>query len=133
MEETQEGHEIWVFMTLVIGFGLSFLVAVVPHFNGAYRLEPLLLAAWMIPYTVLSVIVWFLRDPMRLRAVAAVAGIHLLTVLIQRGLLGGSDGLLLYLVPLVTAVVLVLAVPQLQGRPSEGVLGPLLSRIAKKL
>lgn len=132
MEETREGHEIWVFMTLVIGFALSFLVAVVPHFNGAYRLEPLLLAAWMIPYTVLSVIVWFLRDPMRLRAVAVVAGIHLLTALIQRGLLGGPDGVLLYLVPLVTAVVLVLAVPQLQGRPSEGVLAPLLSRIAKK-
>ncbi|MCG6897708.1 MAG: hypothetical protein LJE61_09430 [Thiocapsa sp.] len=132
MEKAHEGHEIWVFMTLVVGFALSFLIAVVPHFDGAYRLEALMLAAWMIPYTVLSVIVWFLRGPVRLRALSAVVGIQLLTALLQRGLLGGPDGMLMYLVPLLTAVALVVLAPQILGRPTDGLLGPLLKRVVKR-
>lgn len=119
-------------MTLVIGFALSFLVAVVPHFNGAYRLEALLLADWMIPYVILSVIVWFLRGAARLRVILVLVGIHLVTALIQRTLLVDPDGMLIHVVPLVSALVLLLAIPQLQGRATAGLLGPLVARFLKR-
>jgi hypothetical protein len=132
VEDVRESPEIWVFMTLVIGFAVSFPVAVVPHFNGAFRLVPLVLAAWMVPYLILSVIVYFMRGPLRLRLVLAVVGAQLVTAWIQRGLLGGSDSGLLYAVALLTAVLLVLLVPQLQGRVEEGPLGPIFKRFANR-
>jgi hypothetical protein len=133
MEQAREGHEIWVFMTLVVGFSLSFLVALVPHFDGAFRLEALMLAAWMVPYVILSVIVWFLRRPARLRTILALVGIHLLTAFIERGLLGDPNGILLYLVPLLTAVAFLLILPQLQGRMGDGPLGLVFNRFARKV
>jgi hypothetical protein len=132
MEQAREGHEIWVFMTLVVGFSVSFLIALVPHFDGAFRLEALMLAAWMVPYVILSVIVWFLRGPVRLRTIFALVGIHLLTAFIERSLLGDPNGILLYLVPLLTAVALLIIVPQLQGRMGDGPLGPVFNRFAQK-
>jgi hypothetical protein len=131
MDRSSESQEIWVFSTLVAGFALSFLIAVVPHFNGAYRLEPLMLAAWMIPYIILSVIVWFLRGPVRLRTILGVVWVQLLTGLIQRVILGDPVGLSLFVMPLVTAVGLLLLIPQLCGRIEEGPLGPICVRILK--
>lgn len=132
MDRASESQEIWVFSTLVVGFALSFLIAVVPHLDGAYRLEPLMLAAWMIPYLILSVIVWFLRGPARLRTILGVVWIQLLTVLIQRAILGDPDGLSLFLIPLATALGLLLLVPQLCGRMEEGPLGPICGRLLKR-
>jgi hypothetical protein len=132
MHRARDGQEIWVFSTLVAGFALSFLIAVVPHFNGAYRLEAMMLAAWMIPYIILSVIVWFLRGPTRLRTILAVVWVQLLTVLIQRAILGDPDGLSLFLMPLVTSVGLLLLIPQLCGRIEEGPLGPICVRLLKR-
>ena len=132
MHRARDGQEIWVFSTLVAGFALSFLIAVVPHFNGAYRLEPMMLAAWLIPYIILSVIVWFLRGPTRLRTILAVVWIQLLTVLIQRAIFGDPDGLSLFLMPLVTSVGLLLLIPQLCGRIEEGPLGPICERLLKR-
>jgi hypothetical protein len=132
MERERDGQEIWVFSTLVAGFALSFLIAVVPHLDGAYRLKPMMLAAWMVPYIILSVIVWFLRGPVRLRTILAVVGIQLLTVLIQRVLLGDPVGLSLFLMPLLTAVGLLLLVPQLCGRMEDGPLGPICGRFLKR-
>jgi hypothetical protein len=132
MGDTHESHEIWVFMTLVVGFALSFLVSVVPHFNGAFRLEPLVLGTWMLPYLILSVIIYFVRGPSRLRLVLAVVGAQLVTAWIQRGLLGDSDSALLYIVALLTAVLLVLFAPQLQGRIEGGPMGPIVKRLARR-
>jgi hypothetical protein len=132
MERARDGQEIWVFSTLVAGFALSFLIAVVPHLDGAFRLKPLMLAAWMVPYVILSVIVWFLRGPARLRTILGVVWIQLLTVLIQRVILGDPDGLSLFLMPLLTAVGLLLLVPQLCGRMEEGPLGPICGRLLKR-
>ncbi len=131
MEEMHESHEIWVFTSLVVGFALSFLVAVVPHFNGAFRLEPLVLAAWMLPYLVLSVIAYFMRGPARLRLVLAVVGVHLVTAWIQRGVLGGGDSGLLYSVAFLTTGLLLLFSPQLLGRMEAGPMGSVLKRFTK--
>lgn len=132
MERARDGQEIWVFSTLVAGFGLSFLIAVVPHLDGAFRLKPLMLAAWMVPYIILSVIVWFLRGPARLRTILGVVWIQMLTVLIQRVILGDPDGLSLFLMPLVTAVGLLFLVPQLCGPMKEGPSGPSCARFPKR-
>jgi hypothetical protein len=132
MAAEREGHEIWVFMTLVVGFALSFLVAIVPHYNGSYRLEVLAFAAWLVPYGVLAVIVWFLRGAVRLRVLLAVVAVQLLTDWIQRGLLGDPGGGLSQSVGLLTAVFLVLAIPQLQGRIEDGPLGPLAKRVLRR-
>lgn len=132
MEDMREGNDVWVFLTLILGFALSFLISVVPHFNGAFRLEPMVLAAWMLPYLILSVIVYFLRGPMRWRTVLAVAGVQLITAWIQRGLLGSDADTLLYVVALLTAAALVLLAPQLRGHLDGGLLGPFVMRLARK-
>lgn len=132
MGDVREGNDVWVFLTLIVGFALSFLISVVPHFSGAFRLEPMVLAAWMLPYLILSVIVYFLTGPMRWRAVLAVAGAQLITAWIQRGLLGSDADTLLYVVALLTAAALVLLAPQLRGQLDGGLLGPLVMRFVKK-
>ncbi|NCA70999.1 MAG: hypothetical protein EOM91_13005 [Sphingobacteriia bacterium] len=131
MEESYEGHEIWVFLTLVVGFALSFLVAVVPHFESAHRLDPLLLATWMIPYLILSIIVWFMPVPARPPMILALAGLQLLSALIQRTLLDDPTGLLVYLVPLLTAPALLLLAPRLIGR-GGGSMATLIERLFKR-
>jgi hypothetical protein len=132
MAAEREGHEIWVFMTLVVGFSLSFLVAIVPHYNGSYRLEALALGAWLVPYAILAVIIWFLRGPVRLRVLLSVALIQVLTDWVQRAFLGDPGGALSQIVALVTAVGLLLLIPQLQGRIDEGPLGPLARRLLRR-
>lgn len=132
MASEREGQEIWVFMTLVVGFAFSFLIAIVPHYNGAFRLEVLAFAAWLVPYAILAVILWFLRGPIRLRVLLVVAAVQLLTDWIQRGLLGDPGGALSQTMGLVTAIILVLAIPQLQGRLEDGPLGPLMKRVLRR-
>lgn len=132
MEESHEGQEVWVFMTLVVGFGLSFLVSVAPHYSGSYQLDPLLLALWIIPYLVMSIVVWFMPVSRRLWSILGLVGIQLLTTLVQRVMLSDPSEMLLHLLPLLLAVLIVLGVPQLHGRLDEGPLGGLIKRLPRK-
>jgi hypothetical protein len=78
------------------------------------------------------VIIWFLRGPVRLRVLLSVALIQVLTDWVQRAFLGDPGGALSQIVALVTAVGLLLLIPQLQGRIDEGPLGPLARRLLRR-
>ena len=128
MGERHAQQDIWVFVTLCLGFALSFVVSVVPHYNGSYRLEPLLLAAWLLPYGILAVLVYFMRGPVRWRSVAVVILLQVCATWLQRGVFDPQGGALVYGIALLTAIGLLLMVPQLLGRWDEGPLAPLFRR-----
>lgn len=98
---------------IIGGVALSFAAAVVPHFNSAFRLDPLMLAVGVLPYIIYGVLAYFLRGRARLAPGAAVLGLHLLAVLQQRWLTDGyAEGSLLYWVPVVLAAALLALIPQ---------------------
>lgn len=105
-----------VIAILIGGVVLSFAAAVVPHFNSAFRLEPLILVAGVLPYLVYGVLAWFLRGQVRIASGAAVLGLHLLVVIQQRWLTDGyAEGTLLYWAPLVLAAALLFLIPRAQA------------------
>lgn len=95
------------YLILLLGFGLSFVAAVVPHFSGAYQLMFGVLVAQITPYLIYAPAVVRLDD----RAVQ-VAGVLLLMVhgalvLVQRFVHGGDyTGPTMVAVPLLAAVLL---------------------------
>lgn len=98
---------------IIGGVALSFAAAVVPHFDSAFRLDPLMLAVGVMPYMIYGVLAYFLRGRARLAPGAAVLGLHLLAVLQQRWLTDGyAEGSLLYWVPVVLAAALLALIPQ---------------------
>jgi hypothetical protein len=98
---------------IIGGVALSFAAAVVPHFDSAFRLDPLMLAVGVLPYMIYGVLAYFLRGRARLAPGAAVLGLHLLAVLQQRWLTDGyAEGSLLYWVPVVLAAALLALIPQ---------------------
>jgi hypothetical protein len=98
---------------IIGGIALSFAAAVVPHFNSAFRLDPLLLVVGILPYAIYGVLAYFLRGRARLASGGAVLGLHLLAVAQQRWLTDGyADGNLLYWVPIVLAAALLALIPQ---------------------
>lgn len=98
---------------IIGGVALSFAAAVVPHFDSAFRLDPLMLALGLLPYMIYGVLAYFLRGRARLAPGAAVLGLHLLAVLQQRWLTDGyAEGGLLYWVPVVLAAALLALIPQ---------------------
>lgn len=95
------------------GVALSFAAAVHPHFDSAFRLDPLMLAAGLLPYAIYGVLAYFLRGRARLAPGAAVLGLHLIAVAQQRWLTDGyAEGSLLYWVPIVLAAALLALIPQ---------------------
>lgn len=99
--------------TVLSGVALSFAAAVLPHFDSAFRLDPLMLAAGLLPYAIYGVLAYFLRGRARIASGGAVLGLHLLAVAQQRWLTDGyAESSLLYWVPIVLAAALLALIPQ---------------------
>lgn len=95
------------------GVALSFAAAVLPHFDAAFRLDPLMLAAGLLPYAIYGVLAYFLRGRARVASGAAVLGLHLIAVAQQRWLTDSyAEGSLLYWVPIVLAAALLALIPR---------------------
>ena len=96
---------------VIIGIGIAFGSSLVPHRAHAFELLPLQVAAGVIPYVIFGMIAWMLREAVVIRYGLAMLGLHLLAILIQRGILGtdGGDAPLLIAVPvLLTGALLTL-------------------------
>ena len=95
------------YLILALGFGLSFVAAVVPHYSGAYQLMFGILVAHLVPYMVYAPAVVRLDDQAVQIAGALLLMAHGVLVLVQRFVQGGDyAGTTMVAVPLLVAVLL---------------------------
>jgi hypothetical protein len=98
---------------LAAGTLLSFASAVLPHYDGAYRLEPLILTAGLLLYLIYGVLSQFLTPHLANMSGLAVFTLHLLIAVHQRWLTDGHlSGTLLYWFPLLLALGLLGLIPR---------------------
>lgn len=98
---------------VIAGVVLSGAAALVPNQAHAFELLPLQLAAGVLPYLLLGMLAWMLREPVVIRAGLAVFAVHLLAVIMQRGLSPDhGSGPLLTAVPLLLAAGLLVLWPR---------------------
>ena len=100
----------------VIGGGaaLSFASAVLPHYDGAYRLQPLIFFSGLVLYLVYGVLAQFVRGRARSVSGIIVFALHLVVAIHQRWLTDGYlTSTLLYWLPLLLAVGLLGLIPNI--------------------
>lgn len=86
---------------IVAGVALSFAAALVPHHAHAVQMLPIQALLGILPYALYGVIAALLKEPIVARAGLIVLGVHLLAVLVQRGLAADhGSGPLLSIIPL---------------------------------
>jgi hypothetical protein len=89
---------------VIAGVLLSCAAALVPHHAHAIELLPAQALIGLVPYALYGVLAALLREPIVVRIGVAVLGLHLLAVLLQRGLSADhGSGPLLIIVPLLLA------------------------------
>jgi hypothetical protein len=94
------------------GAALSFASGVLPHYDGAYRLQPLIFFSGLVLYVVYGVLAHFLRGRVRSVSGIIVFALHLAVAMHQRWLTDGYlTNTLLYWFPLVLAVGLLGLIP----------------------
>lgn len=93
------------YAVIVLGVGLAFLAAVVPHFTAGYRLLPGVLLSGLLPYLAYGLAVPVLRTRLTPLAGIVLLGLHTALVVSERFIGGAdySDGLI-HIGPLVLAL-----------------------------
>ncbi|TVQ86341.1 MAG: hypothetical protein EA400_13300 [Chromatiaceae bacterium] len=98
---------------MLAGVGLSLVAALVPHRAHAFELLPLQAAAGLVPYALFAMLAWMLREPIVKRLGLVTLTVHLLALLIQRGLASAqADTPMLVAVPLFMAIILLVLWPR---------------------
>jgi hypothetical protein len=89
---------------VIAGVALSLAAALVPHHAHAIEMLPIQALVGLTLYVLYGVLAALLQDPIVVRAGVVVLGVHLLAVLLQRGLSADhGSGPSLIIVPLVLA------------------------------
>ena len=98
---------------VVAGVALSFAAALVPHHAHAVQMLPIQALLGLLPYALYGVIAALLKEPVVVRAGIIVLGVHLLAVLVQRGLAADQgSGALLSITPLLLSAGLLMLWPR---------------------
>lgn len=98
---------------IVAGVALSFAAALVPHHAHAVQMLPIQALLGILPYALYGVIAALLKEPIVARAGLIVLGVHLLAVLVQRGLAADhGSGPLLIIIPLLLSAGLLILWPR---------------------
>jgi hypothetical protein len=98
---------------VVAGVALSFAAALVPHHAHAVQMLPLQALLGLLPYALYGVIAALLKEPIVARAGLIVLGVHLIAVLVQRGLTADhGSGPLLSTIPLLLSAGLLMLWPR---------------------
>ena len=93
------------YLVIIIGVLLSFVSALVPHFDAGYRVLFLVFVTGMLPYTIYGIAVPLIRGPLVSAVGVLIVIAHTLLVFNQRfaGNIDYSDGLI-YIGPIGIAV-----------------------------
>ncbi|HEY9197923.1 MAG TPA: hypothetical protein VIR60_01075 [Gammaproteobacteria bacterium] len=103
--ETRTLQRSVAYAVIVLGVGLAFIAAVVPHFMAGYRVLPVVLVTGLLPYLAYGLAVPLLRTRLTALAGIILLGLHAALVISERFVGGAdySDGLI-HIGPLVLAL-----------------------------